>query len=468
MDRFRKDQEGAILPVFALMVIVLVVIGGGAIDVSRAVNAREKLSYALDAAALAVAVELSGREMTDDQVRRYLQDSFNANLKASDWKQTAINNIAVDINPDEGQVTVSSQAWLKNYFISIAGYGIDQIGPEKFAFGTSATVNYSRFNVEIAVALDVTNSIGTVPGGLNSVKSAAQRLVDILVPEQGGQQNSKVRLSVVPYSWGVAAPGYVNKLIVEGRKDGSRCITARANSARFKEGPYWNNFGNTGFNQGSQRFYYISYDRWYGPQTDCPFTSVQPLTADKRDLTNTIRNLQLVGGTAGQAGVAWSWYTLSPEWSPIWPIESQPLPYQTGPKAKNRKIAILMTDGETNTYWDWERVERRQCRWRGGNNWDCTGQDRWEWTQRGWYALPSYNVPPVQRALEFCRLMKAKGIEVYSVFFQTGTAATPHGLRLMQECASSTDHYYRADNRTELEGAFQNIAKKIQKIYLSR
>ncbi|WP_428527682.1 pilus assembly protein TadG-related protein [Roseibium sp.] len=463
-----KDRQGSVLPLFGLLVILLVVIGGAAIDVSRAINAREKLSYAIDAAALSVATELSIREMSDSQVRTHLENSFKANLKQSEWRQAAIDNISFDINTDNGTISMSSWSSLPNYFVDLGGYGQKAFGPEVFQFGNSAQTTYSRFNVEIAVALDVTNSISSVPGGLQSVKSAAQDLIDILISDQATPSTAKAKIALIPYSWGVNAGSYTSQL-AEGRIDGSRCITDRETLSRYKEGPYWNNFGNTGFNQGAERFYYISYDRWYGAQTNCPYTPVQPLTADKSDLDGTIRNLSLIGGTGGQAGVAWSWYTLSPEWASIWPRESQPLPYDNSSRPKNRKIAILMTDGEFNTWWDWERTERRRCWYSSSENKIvCSGQDKWEWTQRGYYTLPSYQEPSVQRSLELCRLMKGKGIQIYSVFFETGMGKTPFGTRMLQECSSGGDFYYEAGNREELKQAFQNIAKKIQQIYLSQ
>ncbi|MEP5419069.1 MAG: pilus assembly protein TadG-related protein, partial [Roseibium sp.] len=54
-----RDQRAAVLPIFGMMFIFLVVVAGAAIDISRAVSAREKLSYAIDAAALSVATDLS-------------------------------------------------------------------------------------------------------------------------------------------------------------------------------------------------------------------------------------------------------------------------------------------------------------------------------------------------------------------------------------------------------------------------
>ncbi len=83
--RFLTQREGAVLPIFALMVIFLIVVMGAAVDVSRTVNAREKLSYAIDAAALSVAADLSTSLMTDEQIKQALTDSFKSNLDGAEF-----------------------------------------------------------------------------------------------------------------------------------------------------------------------------------------------------------------------------------------------------------------------------------------------------------------------------------------------------------------------------------------------
>lgn len=44
----------------------------------------------------------------------------------------------------------------------------------------------------------------------------------------------------------------------------------------------------------------------------------------------------------GHVGIAWAWYTLSPEWSGVWPNESDPLPMDV---EEFRKVMVIMSDG---------------------------------------------------------------------------------------------------------------------------
>lgn len=462
-----QDRRGAVLPVFGMMVIILVVIGGAAIDISRVVNAREKLSYAIDAAALSIAVDLSGKVMLDSEIREALSDSFEANLADVSWRQIAIDNIDFVIDSDAGEITVFSTAQLDNYFIDMGGYGISQFGPEIFSFGTSATVAYSQFYLELSMALDMTNSIG---GNLSALKDSASGLVDILLPEDATARSSKVRIAIVPYSEGVNAGPYKSMLLQDGYQDGSRCVTERQSEVLYDEAPNWLESEDlSGLHQGAEVFYFFTYGYWreYGPRTQCPLTPILPLTADRSELMSTIDDLTLVGGTGGQTGVAFAWYTLSPLWEPVWPIASMPAAYETE-GGHTKKIAILMTDGEFNTWWNWEDLGDRTCSYNPLTGLvECTGDYDWTWVQRTYYEVPRYNTPSISRALEFCTQMKQKGIEIYTVFFEASMSTSAFGAQLMQECATSSDHYKEADSQDELEQAFANIAKRIQTIYLT-
>ena len=60
--------------------------------------------------------------------------------------------------------------------------------------------------------------------------------------------------------------------------------------------------------------------------------------------------------------------------------------------------------------------------------------------------------------------MKSEEIQMYTVYF--GTNNSSDGARVMQACADD-GNYYQASSSSDLIGAFANIAKKIQQIYLS-
>ena len=90
-------------------------------------------------------------------------------------------------------------------------------------------------------------------------------------------------------------------------------------------------------------------------------------------------------------------------------------------KPKLHKIAILMTDGAYN-------------KWYSGN--DSTTQAR-----------------------SICDEIKASGVIVYAVGFQIAVGSEPDVT--MQQCASSSSHYYNASTGEALKQAFRDIALKI-------
>jgi hypothetical protein len=156
--------------------------------------------------------------------------------------------------------------------------------------------------------------------------------------------------------------------------------------------------------------------------------TILPLTNDKDALTAKIDTFVANGYTAGHIGTAFAWYMLSPEWSGIWPENSQPASYSD---AATKKIAILMTDGEYNTQYN------------------GTG-----------YGTPS------EQAVQLCANMKAKGIEVYTVGFDLGGNET--ATSTLASCATDASYAYVAADGNELKQAFRDIAIKLSNLYLSK
>lgn len=432
-----RNRRGAVVPIFAMMVVILVVFAGAAIDISRVVNAREKLSYAIDAAALAVAADLSTSVMTNAEITSRITESFQANLANAEFLDTAIDNLTFTVDSDSGTITVASSANLENYFLDMGGYGIQRLGPETFAFGTSAQVSYSRFDVELALVVDVT---GSMRNDMNTLRTASEGIVNILLPEGTSPDDLKVRISLVPYSAGVNVQSYAS-LVSNG--ESNRCITERMGAQKYTDDPYdWDPGG------GANTFF-------GGASSSCASASeLIPLTNDRNALIPAIRALQADGTTAGQTGTAWGWYTISPNWTNLWPAASAPASYTDD---EVLKFAIIMTDGDNNRHYD----RKESCRWvrRNGWRWVCS----WAWDADN---DSGYDGASSQRARQICANMKAQGITIYGVYFGSGSTST--GARNMQACATNVGTYYQATSASDLIQAFSNIAKKIQQIYLSK
>ena len=128
---------------------------------------------------------------------------------------------------------------------------------------------------------------------------------------------------------------------------------------------------------------------------------------------------------------------LSEKWQNFWANSSRPANYG----GKTKKIAILMTDGEFNTYFTGVNGNPRGSQ---GNKSDTD-------------------------AIALCNDMKNdSGIEVYSVAFN----APVNAKMTLQNCASantkSTTYYYDANSEAELRTAFREIANSIKELRLTR
>ena len=168
-----------------------------------------------------------------------------------------------------------------------------------------------------------------------------------------------------------------------------------------------------------------------------------PLTNSIGDLTARVDALEAYGSTGGAMATAWAWYMLSPKWSSVWTGPNAPAPYSDltalGPsgKPKLRKVAVLMTDGDYNTYRGWK--------------------DQW---------------PPMIQAntLAICNNMKAAGIEVFTIGFDLNAlppAKRDLAVATMQACGTDISHFYNSIDEEKLQAAFRDIGLKLAKLYLS-
>ena len=146
----------------------------------------------------------------------------------------------------------------------------------------------------------------------------------------------------------------------------------------------------------------------------CPDQELLALTSDRTEIIKFARGLMdKSGGTANHIATSWAYRILSPSWEAYWPSGQ-------GSKKSAVKIALLMTDGENA---------------KSGGIVDPTADGL---------------------MLEACENMKADGIEIYAIAFQTPASVRP----LLDECATSAKHVYSAGSNAQLEAAFRAVAQE--------
>jgi len=178
----------------------------------------------------------------------------------------------------------------------------------------------------------------------------------------------------------------------------------------------------------------------------CLSSTITPLSSSISGLKTDIDNLAVSGSTAGQIGIAWGWYMVSPNFSSIWPSASTGAPYSD---PDTLKAVVIMTDGQFNAPY----CNGVMARWYNASSAESNNCD------------PNNGDPYVQsRAL--CDAMKAQGILIYTVGFQIGSSGD--SVDLLEYCATDDSNFFNANSGDDLSEAFQAIGRDISQIRISR
>jgi len=184
----------------------------------------------------------------------------------------------------------------------------------------------------------------------------------------------------------------------------------------------------------------------------CPDQKIMPLSSDRTALKAQISTLTAGSSTAGQIGLAWGWYMISPNFSYLWPNASQkPAAY----KAKDlMKVVILMTDGAFNTPYC-KGVISYQA---GGGTGSATDHIN----------CAATNGSPFTQARALCAAIKdsANDITVYTVGFDVGSDATAKSF--LTDCATDTTKVFFPATGSELKTAFKAIAQEISSLRIAK
>ncbi len=211
-------------------------------------------------------------------------------------------------------------------------------------------------------------------------------------------------------------------------------IDAVPNSTATKWRPYWEDvyfFRNDG----------TSIKNYGGGYTACPSKARLLATMTRTEVQNYVNGLVAVGGTYHDVGLLWGARLASPQGIFQSTVNANP-----GNAGSVSRHMIFMTDGQLTSYdfvasmYGVEMYDRRVT---GGSN-NPTQLER----QR-------------RRYLAICEAIKSKGIRLWVIAFGTELTAD------MQTCSSSGSSFTAA-NSSQLNSAFDNIAKQISELRLTK
>lgn len=479
LKSFKSDEQGSIGIMFGLMVIPTIMLVGVAVDIGRMISVRNQTQVVLDNAALAGgrAAQLASTNKTlaaSEAAKAY----FNAQTIPHAIQPKISDNATA--SSDGTEYTWTVETWVRTPFISSASIrktvNGDSNSPQpcpvsgwfckKIVITASSILaaggSNNDTNIETSLMLDVTGSMSG--SKISDLKLAAKDLIDIVVWDN--QNDVKSRVAIAPFAEAVNVgttlaplvrgtvangtnpttdnPGSGYQYFKFTKKGGGGTYTYKISSSCVTERTGNDKYTDVAPNTSSTRVgrHYPSTSGTCSLEnSDAEVNTIQPLSSDKTMLKRRIDKLKLAGSTAGQIGTAWAWYLLSPNFNYLYPSSSAAASYTA---EKNKKIAVLMTDGDYNTEY-WNGVESKSS-YSADANYSPT------------------NGTAESQAPQLCTAMKAKGIEVYTVGFQVSSAAKT----LLKNCATDESHYYDATSGESLRQSFRDIALKISTLRLSK
>lgn len=187
LNQFRADERGVFAVIFGLLAIVLVAMAGAAVDYTSMETARNKMQIALDSAALGLAPKI------------YTQSEEQLRTSAEELVLERLNDDSLAVTVDSADATTATGTLKLQGTITVPMAFVTLVGIQNMTTSISSEATRGSVNLEVAVALDTTGSMGT--DGIATLQTALATLIPLVVKDQQTPTYSKMAL--VPYSTAV-------------------------------------------------------------------------------------------------------------------------------------------------------------------------------------------------------------------------------------------------------------------------
>ncbi|MEL6724485.1 MAG: vWA domain-containing protein [Pseudomonadota bacterium] len=419
--RLRHDG-GQFSVLLGLTILPLLAVVGFAIDVSRQVNLGRHVLISADFASLAGSRAFDDARNSDEEISAIAASAYFAQLNTA-FNDASCDAPTVTVNRAEYEVSVSGICQIPTLFGARVS-SLDAVSVQRRALAKAEMTS-----LEVALMLDVSSSMNGAR--LESLKTATTNFVESMVHNSAGQ---RVKVSLIPYGTVVNAGVYGNRAM--GRFDLDDRQGDGVDKVCVRERVGMDQYTDATPDVGSWVEEMIPWNH----QITCPASGVvHPLSSNRSELINAIENLDITEEqwTGGHIAIAWSWYTLSPNWQSIWRATASPADYDD---ADTRKVVVIMTDGEFNEQYE-------------------------EHMPIGF---------SIGEAPHICRAMQEAGIDMYSVGFDIEEPEFmdhPQYFRtshyVMSECASHKENAYFPKTGEDLIGVFDELSIRLKGTRLS-
>ncbi|MEQ1931172.1 MAG: TadE/TadG family type IV pilus assembly protein [Parvularculaceae bacterium] len=447
LNRFARSERGNMGMMFALLLVPLLIACGMAVDLGRKSNAKAVVQEAADMAVLRVArMKSLNVDMTDAELTAAARTIFDAATANRHWLR--VDEFAVTFDPRTDTFNLAIDADLRTALLGIVGYSALDLK-------TLSSVNLGKPPyMEVALVLDNTGSMNS-GGKLGTMKTAAAELVEAIYSGPG----NKSKVALVPFSqyvnvgshglgrfWmrdsGESARGRGETTELDKSSDSASADSSGSGSS----GSGVSGGGSSGRSAsrlddwngcvGSRPYPANTDDAGFAAQPapevydgTCP-NEIHPLTRSKAQILKEIEDMEARGNTYIAGGLEWGWHALT-----------NASPFREGMTLEDLhevggvKVLVVLTDGDNTVAPSYPEHE---------------SEDR---------TLAN------SLMMRLCQEIKADEIVVYSIAFGEIEGAT---RSLLEECASSTNHYFEARSSGELAHAFQAIGASLRSLSLSK
>ena len=485
--RLAAARRGNVAMIFAIVMVPVMLLSGGAVDLNQAMNARTRLSRALDAAALAVGVQTSiGQTAAEDLAMDFVLANYPSREIGT------IRNLSVTLDDVNDRVTVRAEAQVATIVLGL-------IGIDTLTVHWESEVQRARRGLELAMVLDNTGSMGG--SKISSLRSAALLLTDILFEDA---DPNRLHIGLVPFSSTVNVgtayerawwldPHALSPVHSENfdppanRWDIYDTIRNRAWTGCVEARPIPHDIEDTPPDEGHPETLFVPYfapdesdrgsysndyldDRmggyderarmrntskytnaWIsgaGPGWGCTARPITPLTNIRSRIDGAIGDMIASGNTNIPNGIGWGIRVLSP---------GEPFTGGTDFGAEDTiKAMVVLTDGENVMT--------------GRSNQNYSDYSGYAYSRDGRLGVISTSSNTLSNALDdrtaaACEYAKALGVRVYTITFQVSSTSTRN---MMRDCASNPYLYFDSPSEEALRNAFEMIAGDLTNLRLSR
>jgi len=418
-----RDDRGVVAIIFAFALMLLVGCAALAIDIGRGVSAATRIQGVLDAAALAAGRAALFQQSPETAAQAVWDAADKPNGATLEFSQ----------NTSAGTFTATGSISLSTAFARVWGESFRTLSMTRRATATIKPHTGNQTATEIVLVLDASMSL--TPPDFAYLRNGAADFVNIVL--YPGASGYPVRVGLVPFGDGVKAANAGAFQMFTGHVDGDQqipscynsppstnlkttcmqnpqpltyawCVTARAD----------NSDATTTMPANKMKAWNLTAP--YHDGATCSPVSYRVLTDNKQTLQNRIAELNGdANASNGHVAMQWAQFLLSP----LWPFGAAPWDVSA---TQTRKIILLASDGHFN---------------------------------QGSGVGTAANIAGAKAV---CDILKANGVEVFSILF-AGGGANPAPLT---HCATDASHFYQGQP-SDLGRLFRDIALKITHLRLT-